>query len=81
MCVCVYVRVRLSVCLSMCVCVCVYVCLCVCVCVCVISTAQTDEPILMTFSTNHLFCVHLGDPIFSDFENSILRKTIFAGDL
>ena len=33
---------------------CVSVCLCVCLYVCVISTAQTDEPILMKLSTNHL---------------------------
>ena len=32
----------------------VCVCLCVCLYVCVISTAQTDEPILMKLSTNHL---------------------------
>ena len=37
-----------------CVCVCVCVCLSVWLYVCVISTAQTDEPILMKFSTNHL---------------------------
>ena len=42
------------------VCVCVYMCMyaCVYVCmyarVCVISTAQTDEPILMKLSTNDL---------------------------
>ena len=34
--------------------VCVCVCLSVCLCVCVISTAQTNEPILMKFSTNDL---------------------------
>ena len=34
--------------------VCVCVCLSVCVSVCVISTAQTDGPILMKLSTNHL---------------------------
>ena len=37
--------------------VCVSVCLCVCVSVCVISTAQTNRPILMKLSTNHLLCI------------------------
>merc|ERR1712074_457537 len=34
--------------------VCVSVCVCVCVSVCVISIAQTNRPILMKLSTNHL---------------------------
>merc|ERR1712148_46934 len=38
-------------------CVCVCVCVCVCLSVCVISTAQTDRPILMKLSTNHLLCI------------------------
>ena len=41
-----------GVCVSVCVCVCV--CVSVCLYVCVTSTAQTDEPILMKLSTNHL---------------------------
>ena len=39
-------------CMYVCMCVCVYVC--VCVCVCGSSVAQTDEWILMKFSTNDL---------------------------
>ena len=35
-------------------CMCLSFCLCVCLYVCVISTAQTDEPILMKLSINHL---------------------------